>query len=76
LVIGGPLSKYWNNYWILIWLWLNKSGVECAVLAGSSLFCFFKAQRPNSPILILSVLADTLARAARDFFKEFQHFGT
>ena len=65
MVIGGRLSKYWKNSWLLVALRLTKSGIEYVILAGSSIF---ESSVAKSRFLLVMVVF--VARAARDFFKK------
>ena len=64
--IESQHCKYWNIYWVLIVLRLTKSGIEYVILAGSS---FFPLSNAESRFLTVEMV--DLARAARDFFKDF-----
>ena len=66
MIIGDFLSKYWKNSWVLVASRLTKSGIEYVILAGSSIFELSEAKSG-----FLLGLGHYLARAARDFFNDF-----
>ena len=68
--IGELLSKYWKYIGRLVSLRLKRSGIEPGIehviLAGSSFFALSEAKSG-----LLSSADGLLARATRDFFKDF-----